>query len=171
MVVPNLTRSIGAAIFRLITYPLSGGAKANTVFKDVFFAALRTNLSICNSATEQYMNPSTESGYLELAKKQGFQPDTDILSSGLKVHWIGGKTAEKILLFFHGGGYALSCSPGHFAWLYDLQIELSKTQSISVVLVGYTLSPYGSYPTQLKQAAESLEWLLTDQKKKPSNVR
>lgn len=69
-----------------------------------------------------------------------------------------------------GGGYALSCTPGHFQWLFDLQNDLSKSQSISVVLPAYTLSPYGPYPTQLKQAAESLAWLLEVHQKKPSDV-
>lgn len=69
-----------------------------------------------------------------------------------------------------GGGYVMSCSLGHFAWLFDLQNELSKTQNISVVVVGYTLAPHGQYPTQLKQAAESLEWLLNTHNKKPGDV-
>lgn len=170
LVVPNLVRSIGSALTRLLAQPLISGPKANTLFKDVFFAFLRTNLSVMNPATEQYLNPSTEANYLDFAKKRGFQPDTDVLSSGLKIHWLGTKTAEKILLYFHGGGYALSCSPGHFEWLFELQEELAKSHSISVVVVGYTLSPYGPYPTQLKEAAESLQWLLEDQKKKPGDV-
>lgn len=36
--------------------------------------------------------------------------------------------------------------------------------------MGYTLAPCGRYPLQLKQAAESLEWLLETQKRKPSDV-
>ena len=170
MIVPIGARAIASALIRLITRPISGGAKANTYFKDVVFAALRTNLSLISVGTEQWINPSTESTYLDFAKKQGFQPDTDVLDSGLKVHWLGPKTAEKVLLFFHGGGYVLSCSPGHFAWLFDLQNELSKSHSISVVVPAYTLAPHGQYPTQLKQAAESLQWLLETQKKKPSDV-
>ena len=170
MLVPVLARTIASALFRLATSPFIGGAKASTLFKDVAFAALRTNLSIISPNTEQFANPTTDSIYLDFAKKEGFQPDTDVLSSGLKLHWLGGKAADKVLLYFHGGGYAMSVSPGHMKVLFEVQNEVAKSHSFAVVVVAYTLSPYGAYPTQLKQAAESLEWLLQDQKKKPSDV-
>lgn len=55
-------------------------------------------------------------------------------------------------------------------WLYELQKELSKEHSISIVVPSYTLAPHGQYPSQLKQAAETLEWVLTTENKKPSDV-
>ena len=70
---------------------------------------------------------------------------------------------------FLTGGYSLSCSPGHWIWLSDLQKELSKSSSFSVVVPVYTLAPKGQYPLQLKQAAETLAWLLK-QGKKPGDV-
>ena len=170
MVVPVFVRALGSALARLITRPFVGGAKANTYLKDVVFALLRTNLSVISVGTEQWLNPSTESTYLDFAKKQGFQPDTDVLESGLKVHWLGPKNADKIILYFHGGGYVMSCSAGHYAWLFDLQNELSKSQNVSVVVPAYTLAPHGQHPTQLKEAAEALAWLINSQKKKPGNV-
>lgn len=69
------------------------------------------------------------------------------------------------------GGYVLAASAGHVKWLFDLQEELSKTTSIAVVLVSYTLAPQGQYPLQLQQAAESLEWLVETKKKKAADVR
>ena len=170
MVLPNISRTIIAAVFRAINGPLLGGARANTLFKDIVFAALRKNLSITSAETEQWMNPSTDSGYLQLAKDKAFQPETTVLEGGLKLHWIGPKTAKKVLLYFHGGGYVLSCSPGHYGWLFDLQQTLSKDSNVSVVLVAYTLAPHGQYPKQLDEAAESLQWLLETQKYKPSDV-
>ena len=68
------------------------------------------------------------------------------------------------------GGYVLSSSPGHFAWLFALQNELAKNHSISVVHVAYTLAPHGQYPSQLKEAAEALQWLIETEKKKPRDV-
>lgn len=166
----DLSRATISALGRAVTGPILGGPRANTYLKDVIFAALRTQLSVVSVATEQFMNPSTESGYLDLAKSKGFQPETTILDSGLKLHWIGSKTAKKVFLYFHGGGYVLSCGPGHYAWLYELQQDLSKSASVSVVLVGYTLAPHGQYPKQLVEAAESLQWLVETQKYQPSDV-
>lgn len=169
--IPVIGRTILAALTRSITGPLLGGPRANTYFKDVAFAALRTMLGNVSAATEQWTNPPTEAGYLELAKTKGFQPETTVLAEGLKLHWIGPKTAKKVLLYFHGGGYVLSCSPGHYAWLFDLQQALAKESSFSIVLVGYTLAPHGQYPKQLAEAAESLQWLLETQGYSPSDVR
>lgn len=168
--VPVAASSIASAIIRLLTRPFVGGAKANTFFKDIAYAGLRTNLSNISPGAEQWMNSTTEAEYLSLAKKQNFQPDTDVLGSGLKVHWIGKKTASKILLYFHGGGYVLCASAGHMQWLFELQQEMSKTQDLSVIVVSYTLAPHAQYPSQLKQAAESLEWLLETQQKQPGDV-
>ena len=170
LVLPVLGRTVFAALTRMITGPLFGGPRGNTYFKDVAYAALRTNLSIVGVGTEQWLNPPTEAGYLQLAKAHSFQPETTVLTNGLKLHWIGPKTAKKVLLYFHGGGYVLSCSAGHYEWLYDLQQELAKETSFSIVLVGYTLAPHGQYPKQLAEAAESLQWLLETQKYRPGDV-
>ena len=102
MVVPVIARTASSAIYRAVTSPFVGGAKATSYFKDVVFAALRTNLTLISVGTEQWMNPRTEDTYLQFTKKQGFQPDTDVLPSGLKLHWLGKKSAEKVLLYFHG---------------------------------------------------------------------
>lgn len=170
MLLPVLSRTVLAAVYRAITGPLLGGPRANTYFKDVVFAALRTNLAAISAETEQWMNPPTEAGYLQLAKDKGFQPETTVLDGGLKLHWIGPKTAKKVLLYFHGGGYVLSCSAGHYNWLFGLQQALAKEASVSVVLVGYTLAPHGQYPKQLQEAAQSLQWLMEEQRYQPRDV-
>lgn len=170
LVIPILAKAIFAAISRLVTYPLTSTPKANTLFKDVAFAALRANLGSISIAQEQWYNPTTESVWLEFAKKKHIDPEVTTLSSGAKVAWLGPKTAEKVLLYFHGGGYVLSASSGHLEWMYDLQKDLSKDRSVALVIVAYTLAPHAQYPTQVRQAAESLEWLISSQKKTPSNI-
>lgn len=114
---PLVARDLASLFYRLITRSFVGGAKANDLFKDVVYAAVRTNLTNISPGAEQWVNKSTETEYLTFAKSKGFQPDTDVLGSGLKVHWLGAKTAEKILLYFHGGNLS-----GHFRFglLYRL---------------------------------------------------
>lgn len=171
MLFPHTGRVLLSVLSRLITAPLTNGGKAKTFFKDIVFAALRTNLTYITPSQEQYLNATTESVYLDFAKKANFQPDTDVLPSGLKAHWLGPKTAEKIILYFHGGGYVLAAGPGHFQWPFDLQNDLSKDKTVSVVLPSYTLAPHAHYPEQMKQGVETLNWLLNDLKKRPSDVR
>ena len=51
LVLPVLGWTVFAALTRMITGPLFGGARGNTYFKDVAYAALRTNLSIVGVGT------------------------------------------------------------------------------------------------------------------------
>lgn len=134
---------------------------------------------------------TSEQTYLDVAKQRGFQPDTLVLKDGLKAHWIGPKNAERVLLYFHGqwlchpkyshdsnpfanelpgGGYVLAAGPGHVNWLYRWTREASKEKSTSALMLSYTLAPDAQYPTQLQQAAEVLNYLLTEAGKRPSQV-
>ncbi|KAK5124601.1 hypothetical protein LTR85_001314 [Meristemomyces frigidus] len=170
MLIPHTGRVLFSVISRLLTAPFTSGAKANTFLKDLIFAALRANLSYVTASQEQWLNGTTESIYLDFAKEAQFQPDTDVLPSGLKAHWLGTKSAEKVILYFHGGGYVLAAMPGHFQWLFDLQNDLSKDHAVSTVVPSYTLAPHAHYPEQMKQGVQSLNWLLNDLKKKPSDI-
>ncbi|KAK5136551.1 hypothetical protein LTR08_002895 [Meristemomyces frigidus] len=169
--IPGTGLTLSSAVYRLVTAPFTSGPRANTVFKDAIFAALRTHLSNVTPGQEKWLNTTTESSYSHLAKQEKFQPDTDVLPSGMKAHWLGSKSAKKTILFFHGGGYVLGATAGHFKWLHDLQMDLSKDCSVNIVLPGYTLAPEAQYPVQMKQGVECLKWLLDDLGKKPSDVR
>ncbi|KAK4506872.1 hypothetical protein PRZ48_000605 [Zasmidium cellare] len=174
LLVPHFAKVFTAVCIRLVTYPLvalTGGTKANLAIKDIAFAGLRQHMAGLNTAQEiMLLPPSTEAIYLEFAKKQGFQPDTDVLDSGMKVHWLGNKSAEKVLVFFHGGGYALPATEFHLVWYFNLSKDLSKKTKISVIMPSYTLTPQAQYPVQLQQAAETLDFLINKQGKKPSDI-
>ncbi|CAK3888142.1 Steryl acetyl hydrolase 1 [Lecanosticta acicola] len=168
--IPLIAKVLFAVAYRFVTYGFVA-TKANKPLKDLVFAALRQNLATVSVAQEQWsIQANTEANYLDLAAKHKFQPETTVLNSGLKLHWLGPKNSEKVILYFHGGGYALPCSPGHVQWLFDLQKELSKKTSVSVILVHYTLTPHLQYPGQLSQAVETLNWVLGKHGKKPSQV-
>ena len=169
--IPNTGWTLSSAVYRLVTAPLTGGPKASTVFKDTIFAALRTHLSNITPGQEKWLNTTTKAAYLDLAKQANIQPETDVLPSGIEAYWLGPKTAKKIILYYHGGGYVLGATAGHLNWLHDLQRDLSKEHSVSIVLPSYTLAPDGQYPVQMQQGVECLHWLLKDLKKSPSDVR
>lgn len=173
---PVLAKVLVATILRAVTLPLTaftGGSRANQPMKDIVFAALRTQLSSINAAQEQWtLATTTEKNYLDFAGKQKFQPESTVLNSGLRLHWLGPKTSEKVIVFFHGGGYVVPCTDGHMKWLLHLQTELSKktSTSTSVIVVGYTLAPRGQFPKQLQQAAETLAWLVGKQERRPRDI-
>lgn len=55
-------------------------------------------------------------------------------------------------------------------WIYNVNQTLSKSHPTSAILLGYTTAPDAQYPTQLKQAAELIHYLMVKEGKKPSDV-
>ncbi|KAF5551371.1 triacylglycerol lipase 2 [Fusarium mexicanum] len=77
--------------------------------------------------------------------------------------WIGDrKQAKKIVLFFHGGGYAAPIMTGHLDWCWRAYVLAGIEKGIEVVVavLEYTLIPEARYPVQLRQAASGLAHLL-----------
>lgn len=101
--VPIAARAISSLLIRLVTRPLSSGPKAKTYLKDVIYAALRTNLSLINVPTEQWVNVPSESTYKDFTKKAKIEPDIETLDSGLNLCWLGPRSASKVLFYCHGG--------------------------------------------------------------------
>lgn len=61
--------------------------------------------------------------------------------------------------------------PPHFeSWLDILDILNKEGHDIAVFMPRYTLTPYGTYPTQLRQATGALRYILTEEGRSPSNV-
>ncbi|GAB7365657.1 hypothetical protein MBLNU230_g6998t1 [Neophaeotheca triangularis] len=169
----NILRAMVAAALRLVFRPITGGNKPRDLFKDVIFALTRSQLGHANLAQERYMDSTTEANYLALAKKKNFQPEMEVLgSTGAKALWMGNKSAEKVILFFHGGGYVLAASSGHVEWCFELQEALSRDsgKKVAVCMLAYSLAPEEHYPTQLKQAAASLEYLIEKEGRKPADI-
>lgn len=168
---PNLTRALLSVLARILTRPLTTSQKANTYLKDVVFAGLRAYLGPLRPGTEQWLLPAREKDYFDLAKRKGFEPATSVVA-GVNVRWLGPKTSKKVLLYFHGGGYVLPASPGHWTWLYEGQQRLAGRVDggFSVVVPEYSLAPGGQYPQQLREGAEVLRWLVEQMGYQPENV-
>lgn len=170
LILPNLGRVILAVILRLLARPFIQGKYQKSVLKDALYAGVRTNLQVWTVAQEQYVFPSTALAYKLICSRNNLKPDTQVLKSGEKVHWVGSRTAKKTILFFHGGGYVLPCTAGHWQFLIDLQKWLAKDGDVAIAALGYTLAPEKQYPGQIAEAVDTLEYLLVDQKKKPGDV-
>ncbi|KAF2858433.1 alpha/beta-hydrolase [Piedraia hortae CBS 480.64] len=162
--IPAIAKVLVAVLLRLLSAPFRSGSRAPDIYRDVGYTAIRTLLNSVTAAQERlsFVNPPTEKIYLEFCEKQGFQPDTEVISStGTKLHWLGPKSAAKTILYFHGGGYARGCSMAHWTWLFELQNLLRRSgHDVSVAVLGYTRSTLAPYPTQLREAAESLNHVL-----------
>jgi acetyl esterase/lipase len=70
------------------------------------------------------------------------------------LHFVG--ETDRVLLYFHGGGYAHTIRGlGHM----PLALDCAKAARASLVLLEYTLTPELRYPGQLRQAVSALKYL------------
>jgi acetyl esterase/lipase len=90
--------------------------------------------------------------------------DREVLEDGKSsLLWIGDrKQAKKVVLFFHGGGYAAPITTGHLDWCWRSFVlaGIEKGVEVAVAVLEYTLIPEARYPVQLRQAASGLACLL-----------
>ncbi|KAJ4362383.1 hypothetical protein N0V83_010476 [Neocucurbitaria cava] len=161
-------KAILSALQRSVSSPFKGSNGSNTYFKDVMFAMFRTQLGNLDLAADRYMNPLTTPNYLQYAKDHKFTPESITLPSGVQAHLFGNRSAKKLLVYLHGGGYVMPCGPGHMLWLDDLRKSLGP--DVAAVLLAYDLAPEHKYPVQLRQAVELLRYLVETEGRSPSDL-
>lgn len=76
----------------------------------------------------------------------------------MKCEWITPENADtsKVLLFFHGGGYATGSINTHRA----LVSKLAEYAGIKALVIDYRLAPENKYPAPIEDAATAHQWLM-----------
>jgi acetyl esterase/lipase len=167
----TITKTIIVALTRLCTSPFKGQKGAPTYFKDVFYAAMRSQLRGMTLEQNRLINKSSTEEYHNFTKSKGLTPESIDLPDGTQAHWLGDKNATITLLHFHGGGYALPATVPHYTYLFDLITLLNKTgASVSALVLAYTLAPEAAFPTQLAQASTLITYLVEKENRSPSNL-
>ena len=85
------------------------------------------------------------------------QVDTIDVNS-IPAEWITSKnvSTDKVLLYFHGGGYALgSCATHRY-----LASRLVQAAHVRILLLDYRLAPKHPFPAAVEDATQSYHWLL-----------
>jgi len=74
--------------------------------------------------------------------------------------WISSPNSDenKILLFFHGGGFTIGSTKDHF----DLCARLSRASEARVLSIDYRLAPENPFPAALEDCIASYNWLLKE---------
>jgi monoterpene epsilon-lactone hydrolase len=90
-----------------------------------------------------------------------------IVVDGISAEWetISGVDQEKVILYFHGGGYIMG-SP-NFARM--ISVRLGKITKMRVLSIDYRLAPEHPYPQGLEDCIASYKWLVTTGIK-PENI-
>ncbi|EXJ82596.1 hypothetical protein A1O3_06409 [Capronia epimyces CBS 606.96] len=134
----------------------------NTSFREAF----RTPFEFASSAAPTAQLVQTETQKLKLEHDVEDIPN----SNGARLHWIGDRSAEKVLLYFHGGGFCLPALNGHILFLNQTQQYLeSKGKKIVIAFLEYNGSEGSRYPAQIFQGTEALRFVL-EKGWKPSNI-
>ncbi|RCK40987.1 hypothetical protein TH25_23985 [Thalassospira profundimaris] len=77
-------------------------------------------------------------------------------ASGVQGAWIGDETAERVVLYCHGGGYQMGSILSHG----DLMERLAVESGAKVFGFDYRLAPEHRYPAALEDAVTVYRWLL-----------
>ncbi|KAF5879742.1 putative alpha beta hydrolase fold protein [Botrytis fragariae] len=76
--------------------------------------------------------------YETVCKQRGVEPLSETLEDGTQAHWIGKKGAKKIILNFHGGGFALPASPEAVEYMFRLVDGAeNEGKSLAVLFLSY----------------------------------
>ena len=71
-----------------------------------------------------------------------------------------------------GGGFSLDGGPEYFAWWSDrVQTDLKAAgKNVAFLFLEYTLVPYATYPVQIREGVEALDYVLNDLERSSSDV-
>ncbi|KAL1963474.1 hypothetical protein VTN77DRAFT_8375 [Rasamsonia byssochlamydoides] len=167
--VPALLSISAAGILALVTGPFRHRKQrknpkqrvARTLLLHVGYAILRKATLRLTMLQLQLIFPKTSTVYRLFAWRSGISNQTVELGYGAQGHWIGNREAKNVLVWYHGGGFAVPATRGYFQFLSSLPKTLAQAgKDLAVFVLSYTLTPHASYPTQLQQAVACLRYIL-----------
>ena len=65
---------------------------------------------------------------------------------------------NKIMLYFHGGGYVIGSIDSHHGWVK----YLSSALSMRIISLNYRLAPENPFPSALEDANDTFEWIKSE---------
>lgn len=166
---------MSAAFINLTTYPFRS-TRCTALYNDILYAAVRSMCAELTIAQSRYLNPTTSQSYIKYCKANSISPVTETINvaggSNVQAHWIGHPDAKHVILYFHGGGYTQPANAGNFMYLPRLVKDINEGREgeLSVLLLAYTLAPEARYPTQLKEAAATLSFLIDGTGRSPADI-
>lgn len=114
---------------------------------------------------------SAHDAYEFLMQSKNITPQSMELPDGTSAVWIGNPDAEKVIIYFPGGGYCIPALPVHFELVNALTTNLrNHGQDIGILFLVHDLAPHRRWPHQLEQAVSLVEYAIETLGKIPSNM-
>ncbi|KAK2590978.1 hypothetical protein QQS21_011337 [Conoideocrella luteorostrata] len=162
---------ISAGIAAVFTGLWRSERDAPTYYLHIAYAVMRKSTERYSAEQLQWALPTTDQVYEQYARSARLKPQTIELGNGAKGHWVGDKNAKNVLIWYHGGGFAMSANLAHFEFLDNLIIaSRASSKELAVFALTYTLSSDAQYPTQLTQAVEALRYILSQKTHRPGSI-
>ncbi|PYH77445.1 alpha/beta-hydrolase [Aspergillus uvarum CBS 121591] len=164
-----------AIVFNILKTAIGALARGLPFRPSIQNACARAIMDSLHPNQIQAIVPSTMQTYTSWirrnAERTGLCHRVDTLKDEIThLLWLGPKRSDKVILFFHGGGYVLPLSDGHLDWMAHVRKSCLKASlKVGVCILEYSLIPGHRYPTQLRQALMGLQHLL-DHGYEPSDI-
>ncbi|KAF4168957.1 hypothetical protein CNMCM6936_000368 [Aspergillus lentulus] len=169
--IPGYLSVLATALYSAVTGIFRGSTGAKEYGVHVGHAIVRKIVMRFSMRQMQSISPSTSKAYEQFMTKEGRQAQTVTLKHGGRGHWIGNPSAKNVVIYYHGGGFAIGAPPGHFDLCSRIVADLNaRGHDVAIFFLAYTLTPHAAYPAQLRQAVEALRYILTETNRSPSNV-
>ncbi|PWY74996.1 lipase/thioesterase family protein [Aspergillus heteromorphus CBS 117.55] len=168
---PALASIVLAIFWAALTALGRSKAYPKTLALHIGYAAFRKATARLSVAQMQYALPTTNKTYDHFMRKRQLPRKTVNLGDGAQGHWIGDEKADNILIWYHGGGFALPANTGYFNFFTKLiAATASSNKSLAVFTLTYTLAPQATYPTQIRQAVSALRHVLDHAHHPPASI-
>jgi acetyl esterase/lipase len=91
-----------------------------------------------------------------------------VSAGGVPAEWISVPESihEKVMLYFHGGGYVAGSINSHREYC----VRLARASKTRVLLIGYRLAPEHPFPAALEDAIKAYQWLISTEEILPKNL-
>ncbi|KAK4864871.1 hypothetical protein LT330_001494 [Penicillium expansum] len=168
-----VAKSLVIAIWTAIIAPFRGQKGGATAYKHIALSFTRALFR--NASMEQIQLVLTPAlalkSYEAHMKQQKASPNILVLPEDTAAFWLGNPAAERLIIYFPGGGYSLPALPNHFSHVEALFTDIKQHgNSIGVLFLAYELTPKARWPRQLQQAVIVLRYAIETLGKRPSDI-
>ncbi|KIV81057.1 hypothetical protein PV11_08509 [Exophiala sideris] len=171
-IVPALLATLCTVAYAAVTAPFRGETGTRTFREHVTYTALRTAVQRLTTRQLQFISEPFSKIYETWCKDNGYQPEFVTLKSGCKAFWMGNhRSAKYIMVYYHGGGFSLDGEDTHIKFYHEVQTTLKESGiPVAFLFLEYTLVPHATYPTQVLEAVEAVNYVMTELKRPASDI-
>ncbi|KAG5638084.1 hypothetical protein H0H81_001851 [Sphagnurus paluster] len=114
-----------------------------------------------NARQFQYVFGTTLQTYQKWTKQHGIAPLVEEIDDDARLMWIGPRRMDRVVLYFHGGGYVIPMQDFSVSFWNFVRLELAhRNVHAGFAVLNYSIVPTAIFPTQLTQAVNALKYVL-----------